>query len=333
MNARNRQILLSSLPEGKLSNDDFEMVDADVPAAAEGELLVRTRIISLDPANRAWMQGRTYRAQLAPGSVMAGLAISEVVQSRARGFAPGDIVLADSGWQDYAAITASEAIKQARVDELSHLLSAFGSSALTAHVGLHAVGGLRAGETVVVSGAGGSVGTSVGQIARIRGARVIGIAGSDEKCRWLIDDLGFDGALNYRAGSIGDQLRAKVPEGIDLYFDNVAGEILARCLFAMKIHGRIVCCGAVSQYDGPKPEHGPRGVPGTLIAKRLTMRGFILSDYKEERDAALEDLRSWVAVRAFRPVEDILDGLESAPAGLIGQLAGENRGKRMVRVS
>jgi NADPH-dependent curcumin reductase CurA len=304
-----------------------------VPTIAEGQLLVRTRMISIDAANRAWMQGMTYRSALAVGTLMAGLAISEVVESRAPGFAVGDLVFADSGWQDYAALDAGVAKRQPPGMEPSHLLSLYGTSALTAYFGLTELGALGPGDTLVVSAAGGSVGTAAGQIGHVLGARVIGIAGGADKCRWLVDDLGFDAAIDYKAGDLRSTLKRIVPEGIDVYFDNVGGDILDTCLFAMNTGGRIICCGAVSSYDAAKPLHGPRGVPGMLITKRLTMRGFIVDDFADSRDRAFEKLREWHATGAIRAIEDIVDGLENAPAALIDQLAGGNRGKRMVRLA
>ncbi len=329
----NRRILLARLPSGKLVAEDFEMEDGPIPSPGPGQLLVRTRILSLDPANRAWMQGATYRSKLEGGTVMAGLAISEVLESRDPAFSPGDLVEADSGWQAYAAIDAAKAIKHPPEPELTHLLSVYGTSPLTAHVGLFEIGGLKPGETLVVTAAAGSVGTAVGQIARIAGARVVGIAGGPEKCRWLVEELGFDAAVDYKAGAVGAQLREAAPDGVDLLFDNVGGAVLDSCIFAMNEHGRIVCCGAVASYDGEKPTAGPRAVPGVLIVRRLTMRGFILYDHPQATESAMADLRAWHADGRFRAIEDVLEGLDSAPQGLVGLLAGENRGKRMVRVS
>lgn len=331
--AGNRRVILAKLPTGKLAASDFELEEAPMPQPGPGQLLLRTRILSLDPANRAWMQGATYRSKLEGGTVMAGLAVSEVLESRDPGFVAGDLVEADSGWQTYAVIDAAVAKKRPAVPQLTHLMSVYGTSPLTAHVGLFEIGDLKAGDTVVVTAAAGSVGTAVGQIARIAGARVVGIAGGPEKCRWLVEELGFDAAIDYKAGGLGAQLREAVPGGIDLLFDNVGGAVLDACIFAMNEHGRIICCGAVASYDGDKPTAGPRGVPGVLIVRRLSMRGFILYDHPEATERAMDDIRSWQADGRFRAIEDVLEGLEAAPAGLVGLLAGENRGKRMVRVS
>lgn len=329
----NRQLIIALLPEGPLSQDSFRMVEAPMPRITDGQLLVRTRMISIDAANRAWMQGMTYRSALSTGTLMAGLAIAEIVESRAPGFAVGDLVFGDSGWQDYAALDATAAQRQPPGVDPAQLLSLYGTSALTAYFGLTEVGALQRGDTLVVSAAGGSVGTAVGQIGRILGARVIGIAGGADKCRWLVDDLGFDAAINYKAGDVRSDLKRIAPEGIDVYFDNVGGDILDTCLFAMSTGGRIICCGAVSSYDRTKPAHGPRGVPGLLITKQLTMRGFIVDDFAHLRDHAIDKLREWHASGALRAIDDIVEGLESAPAALVDQLAGGNRGKRMVRVA
>jgi NADPH-dependent curcumin reductase CurA len=186
---------------------------------------------------------------------------------------------------------------------------------------------------VVVSAAAGSVGSIVGQIAKLKGCTVIGIAGGDEKCALLKSDLGFDHAINYKKEAVGKALRAAAPKGIDVYFDNVGGDILEAVLFGMNNHGRIACCGAVSQYDGAAPAHGPRGIPGLIVVKRLTMQGFILTDFNDKRAQALGDLQTWVKDGKIKVREDILTGIEALPGALIGLLAGENVGKRMVKLA
>ncbi|MGO4450091.1 NADP-dependent oxidoreductase [Phyllobacterium sp. TAF24] len=327
----NRQIILREKPVGKLQPNHFAMTENTIPQPADGEVLIRVRYISLDAANRAWMQGATYRAAVEPDSVMAGGGIAEVVTSKAPGFAPGDLVFADTGWQDYTVLSAKHLIKMPHIEPLTHLLSVYGIAGLTAYFGLLDVGKVQPGETVVVSAAAGSVGSLVGQIAKIKGCRVIGIAGGAEKCAWLMSHLGFDAAVDYKAGNLFKDLRALVPNGIDVYFDNVGGDTLEACLALMNTHGRIACCGAVSQYDGA-PTAGPRGIPGLITIKRLVMQGFIVMDYFSQRDRAFTDLQSWVASGQLKVEEDIIDGLENTPAALIGLLAGENRGKRIVKV-
>jgi NADPH-dependent curcumin reductase CurA len=327
----NRQIILLEKPTGKLQHSHFGLIEKPVAEPADGEVLVRVHYISLDAANRAWMQGATYRAAVEPNSVMAGGGIAEVVTSKASGFEPGDLVFADTGWQDFAVLPGKHLIKMPRIEPLTHLLSIYGIAGLTAYFGLLDVGKAKAGETVVVSAAAGSVGTLVGQIAKIKGCRVIGIAGGTDKCAWLTSHLGFDAAVDYKAGNLFKALRAAAPDGIDVYFDNVGGDILEACLPLMNNHGRIACCGAVSQYDGT-PTPGPRGIPGLLTVKRIVMQGFIVMDYFKERDRALADLQTWVASGKLKVEEDIIEGLENTPSALIGLLAGENRGKRIVKV-
>jgi NADPH-dependent curcumin reductase CurA len=212
-------------------------------------------------------------------------------------------------------------------------LSVYGVAGLTAYFGLLNVGKPKPGETVVVSAAAGSVGAFVGQIAKIKGCRVVGIAGGQNKCAWLRQELGFDATIDYKAHAVGAALKEAAPKGIDVYFDNVGGDILEACLFRMNNHGRISCCGAVSQYDGAAPRHGPRGIPGLIVTKRLTMQGFIVMDFNDERAKALADLEGWVREGRLKVPEDIIDGIENTPNALIGLLAGDNIGKRMVRVA
>jgi NADPH-dependent curcumin reductase CurA len=208
----------------------------------------------------------------------------------------------------------------------------FGVAGLTAYFGLLECGKPKSGDTVVVSAAAGSVGSLVGQIAKIKGCRVVGIAGGADKCALLERELGFDAAVDYKVGDTRRALRAACPDGIDVYFDNVGGDVLEACLFNMNNHGRIACCGAVSQYDGAAPAHGPRGVPGLIVTKRLTLTGFVVMDFYAKRDAALTELKHWVDEGKLVVREDILEGLESLPGALIGLLAGENIGKRMVKI-
>jgi hypothetical protein len=320
----NRQVILSRKPQGKLALDNFSFAEGPIPVPGEGEVLVKARYVSLDAANRAWMQGVTYRSALETGQVMAGGALAEVVESKAPHLAPGDLVFADTGWQEYAAVSGRNLARLPNMTPITHLLSVYGVTGL--------IGEPRAGETVVVSAAAGAVGSIAGQIAKIKGARVIGVAGGAEKCAWLTDELGFDLAVDYKAGDVRRQLRAACPNGIDVYFDNVGGDIFEAALFNMANHGRIVCCGAVSQYDDAPPPHGPRGVPGLIVTKRLKVQGFVVMDFYADRDKALDELRGWVEAGRIKVQEDVIDGLENLPSGLIGLLAGENRGKRMVRV-
>ena len=328
----NRQILLVEKPAEKLGPEHFKLSEATIPEPKDGEALLRVRYISLDAANRAWMHGATYRAAVEPNSVMAGGGIAEVMISKAPGLASGDIVFGDTGWQDFAAVPARHLTKLPRIEPMTHLLSVYGVAGLTAYFGLLHVGHPKPGETVVVSAAAGSVGSIVGQIAKIKGCHVVGIAGGADKCRWLTAELGFDAAVDYKDGALFKALKAAAPDGIDVYFDNVGGDILEACLAQMNLRGRIACCGAISQYDGAPSPTGPRGVPGLIVVKRLVMQGFIVMDFMEQRNSALVDLQSWVTSGKLKVQEDVIDGLENTPTALIGLLAGENRGKRMIRL-
>jgi len=330
--ATNRQILLIEKPTGKLGPQHFKMSESAVPEPKDGEVLLRVLYISLDAANRAWMQGATYRSAVEANSVMAGGGLAEVVASKAPGFAPGDLVFGDTGWQDFAAVPAKHLVKVPRMEPLTHLLSVFGIAGLTAYFGLLNVGKPKSGETVVVSAAAGSVGSIVGQIAKIKGCRVIGVAGGKDKCNWLTSELGFDAAVDYKTEAIFKALKTAAPNGIDVYFDNVGGDILEACLPQMNVRGRIACCGAISQYDGAPSATGPRGIPGLIVVKRLTMQGFIVTDFYDQRNQALADLQSWVKAGQLKVQEDVINGLENTPQALIGLLAGENRGKRMIKV-
>ena len=328
----NRQVLLVEKPTGKLGPQHFKLTEAAIPTPKDGEALLRVRYISLDAANRAWMHGATYRSAVEANSVMAGGGIAEVVTSQSPLLQPGDIVFGDTGWQDYASVPAKHLTKMPRIEPMTYLLSIYGIAGLTAYFGLLNVGRPKAGDTVVVSAAAGSVGSIVGQIARIKGCHVVGIAGGADKCQWLTSELGFDAAVDYKAGPVFKQLKAAAPKGIDVYFDNVGGDILEACIAQMNLFGRIACCGAISQYDGTPSASGPRGVPGTIVVKRLTMQGFIVMDFDDQRQQALADLQSWVASGHLKVQEDVISGLENTPQALIGLLAGENRGKRMVKL-
>jgi NADPH-dependent curcumin reductase CurA len=333
----NRQILLHQLPQGKLAREHFRLNEAPAPMPGDGEVLVRTRYVALDAANRAWMLGVTYRAALSAGQVMAGASMVEVVESRSPDFASGDLAYTDAaGWQDYAVLPAARLRKLTPIEPLTYLLNVYGVAGLTAYFGLLECGRPQPGETVVVSAAAGAVGSIVGQIAKIKGCRTVGIAGGADKCALLMSEFGFDAAVDYKAYAgngmgLYQALQAACGGGIDVYFDNVGGEILDTCLFAMNLHGRVACCGAVSMYDG-SALYGVRGMSG-VISKRINIRGFIVSDFYDQREKAVAELKAWVDSGALKVREDIVDGLENLPAALIGLLAGENIGKRLVKVA
>ena len=298
----------------------------------EGEALVRTRMLSLDPANRAWMMGKTYRDALEPGQVMSGFAIGEVVESKAGGLKAGDIVEGDWGWQDYAAMPARRLTKRTTKAPFELLIGPLSVTGLTAYFGLLNIGQPKPGDTVLVSAAAGAVGTMVGQIAKLAGCRVVGTAGGQDKCDWLVRELGFDAAVDYKAGGVYRALRAVCPNGIDVYFDNTGGPVLDAALSLMNLRGRIVCCGNVSQYDVEKPAPGPMAVPGLVVTKRLRLEGFVVMDFFDQRAEAEARLARWVEEGKIKAIVDIVDGLDKAPQALIGLFEGRNKGKMAVRV-
>jgi NADPH-dependent curcumin reductase CurA len=328
----NHQILLARRPEGRLEESHFRSAVCPVPEPGPGELLCRVVLLSIDPANRAWMQGPTYRAQVEEGQVMSGFTLAEVVADRGTRIPPGTIVACEAGWQEYAVVPADHARPIEVRGPLTHHMSVLGITGLTAYFGLLEVGRPKRGETVVVSAAAGATGNVVGQLARIHGARVVGITGSDEKNRMLERDLAFDATVNHRSPTLRKDLAARCPAGVDVYFDNVGGRVLETILPLMNLHGRVVCCGAVSQYDTANPPPGPSGVPGQLVVKRLRMEGFIVLDSVERWPRAEAELAAWVARGELEVLEEVVDGLASAPRALIGLLAGDNVGKRLVRV-
>jgi NADPH-dependent curcumin reductase CurA len=330
--SKNTQILLVERPTGPLQPGHFEQREGEIPAPGDGQLLLRSVLLSLDAANRAWMQGATYRDAVNAGDVMAGGGIGEVVESRADGFAGGDLVFGELGWQEYTAVDARHVARCSDHRPLTHQLSVLGIAGKTAYHGLVHLAGIEAGENLLVSAAAGSVGTIVGQIGKIRGANVVGVAGGPEKCAWVVEELGFDACIDYKNDDVSAGIAKHCDGGVDVYFDNTGGPILQAALFGMKNHGRIACCGAVSMYDGG-PITGPVGIPGLLVVKRIRMEGFIVMDFADRDDVAERDLSAWSASGQLKVVEDVIDGLENAPVGLIGLLAGANRGKRMIRVS
>mmetsp|Transcript_27806 Transcript_27806/g.51850 ORF Transcript_27806/g.51850 Transcript_27806/m.51850 type:complete len:334 (-) Transcript_27806:2606-3607(-) len=327
----NRQIVVAALPKGTLTPDHFRLEDAPMPVPQDGEVLLRTILMSIDAANRGWLNGATYRAAVHAGDVMPTYSICEVVESRTSRLGPGDIVAAESVWADYVTRPARAVQNMPPVQPLTHLHSVYGIAGKTAFHGLLSVGKPLAGEMIVVSAAAGSVGGYVGQIGKALGCRVVGIAGGPDKCAFVTDELGFDACVDYRAEGLFKALRAACPDGVDVYFDNVGGEILETTLNLMNERGRVVCCGAISQYESTSPT-GPRNLPGIVVVKRLRMEGFIVMDFAHDDAKATRALQAWVKSGQIKVIEDVVEGLENAPQALIGLLNGDNTGKRMVRV-
>lgn len=326
-----RRITVRELPTGTLREDHYRLEAVDLPALGNNQVKLRTLLMSIDAANRAWLQGPTYRAAVLAGDPMPTYAISEVIESNSSRFAVGDIVASESVWCDFNVVKAHLCAKMPNVPRLENLLSVYGIAGKTAFHGLLSVGQPLAGETIVVSAAAGSVGGYVGQIGKALGCRVVGIAGGVEKCGWVKDHLGFDDCIDYRTAGLYKSLKAACPDGIDVYFDNVGGEILETTLALMNTRGRVACCGAISQYDSAAAA-GPRNLPGVLVMKRLRMEGFIVMDFARDDDKANRALQAWVQQGKIKVVEDVVEGLENAPKALIGLLSGDNKGKRMVRV-
>lgn len=328
----NRQITIAELPTGELTSDHFRSVEAEMPKAGEGEVLLKVILMSIDAANRSWMKGATYRAAVNAGDPMPTYAICEVMESNSPKLSTGDIVAAEAVWAEYVTAKAHQVQKLPKVETLSHLMSVYGIAGKTAFHGLMSIGNPLPGETVLVSAAAGSVGGYVGQIAKALGCRVVGIAGGPEKCKWVEDTLGFDACIDYREAGLSKKLAATCPNGVDIYFDNVGGKILESALNFMNERGRVVCCGAISQYD-TDDVLGPRNLPGIVVVKRLKMEGFIVMDFAHNDDKCLRAMQHWVSTGQVKVFEDIVDGLENAPQALIGLLAGDNKGKRLVRVA
>ncbi len=328
----NRRVALKSHPVGLPKPSDFALEEAPLPAPGDGQVLCRTIYLSLDPYMRGRISGiRSYAAPIETGQVIVGATVSEVLESRAPGFARGDVVLGYDGWQTHAAAPAAALRKlDPKHAPISTALGVLGMPGMTAYVGLLDLGQPKAGETVVVSAASGAVGSVVGQLAKIKGCRAVGVAGADDKCRYVVDTLGFDACVNYKTGDLGAALRAACPQGIDVYFENVGGAVTEAVLPLMNQNGRIPLCGLISQYNATGPVPGPNW--GLLLWKRLTVRGFIVSDHLERQPAFLRECGQWLRDGRLRYREDVVEGLARAPEAFIGLLQGRNFGKLIVRV-
>ncbi len=328
----NRQFLLAQRPTGLVERSTLELVERAVPEPGDGQVVVRNLLLSLDPTNRVWMnEADSYLPAVPIGAVMRGIAAGRVVASRAKGLATGDLVTGLLGWCDYAAVDAAQVNLVPAGVPLSAALSVFGHIGLTAYFGLLDVGRAKPGETVLVSGAAGATGSLVGQIAKLQGCRVVGTAGGPAKCAWLRDELGFDAAIDYRSANLHEAVAAACPDGVDVFFDNVGGDILEVALQHLALRGRVVLCGAISQYNAVSPK-GPAGYLH-LIAKRGRMEGFIVLDYIPRAAEAIAALVPWVQQGKLRYKIDVVDGLENAPEALNRLFDGRHDGKLLVRVA
>lgn len=328
----NRQIRLKSRPKGMPQPDNFELVQSPRPELRDGGVLRRTIYLSLDPYMRGRMSdAKSYAPPVGIGEVMCGHTVSEVVESRNPAFRAGDLVTGYDGWQEYATSNGSDLRKLDRSLPLTTAIGVLGMPGLTAYVGLIDIGQLKANETVVVSAASGAVGSVVGQLAKIRGCRAVGIAGSDEKCRYVIDELGFDACVNYKTDDLVTALRAACPSGIDVYFENVGGAVLEAVLRLLNRGARIPLCGLISEYNATDNRPGPNLRP--LLVNRAMIRGFIVSDHTDRLPAFLQEVGPLVRDGRIKYRVDIVDGLERAPSALIGLFEGRNFGKSIVRVT
>jgi hypothetical protein len=329
-----RQIRLAARPTGYPTDADFRLVESPVPEPGPGEFLARIVYLSLDPYMRGRMSdARSYVPPVALGDVMEGGTVGEVVRSSHPGFAVGDVVEARLGWQEYAVSTGKGVRKiDPTVAPISTALGVLGMPGLTAYFGLLEVGQPKAGETVVVSAASGAVGGLVGQIAKLKGCRAVGLAGSDAKVRYLTEELGYDAGINYRtAPDLDEALRAACPGGIDVYFDNVGGRITEAVSRHVNMFARFAVCGLVSQYNLAEPELAPRNERFVLVS-RVRIQGFLVFDFAARYKEGLAQLTEWLRQGRLRYREDIVDGLERAPAALTALLQGRNFGKMLVRV-
>ncbi|MBX6353202.1 MAG: NADP-dependent oxidoreductase [Thermoflavifilum sp.] len=331
----NRRILLVRRPHGMPMADDFAIVEGPVPEPAEGEMLIRTLYLSVDPYMRGRMNdARSYVPPFALNEVVEGGVIGQVVASRHTAYRAGDIVVGTLGWADY---NLSDGRGLRRLDPsaapITAALGVLGMPGLTAYVGTLDIGRVQTGETFVVSAAAGAVGSVAGQIAKIHGCRVVGIAGSDEKCRWVTEELGFDAAVNYRAaGSLVAALREACPNGVDVYFDNVGGDVTDAVLPLLNDFARIALCGQIALYNLEKPDMGPRNWSYLLI-HRATLQGFIVRDHAHRAGQAYADLARWIQEGRIRWREHIVEGLENTIDAFLGLFRGDNIGKQLVKVA
>jgi len=332
--ARNLQVTLAARPAGEPKESDFALVEADVPEPGEGEVVVRNLWLSLDPYMRGRMnEGRSYARHVDLGEVMTAQGVGEVAESRTSRFAPGQIVLGPFGWQEYAAAPAHHL---SRVDPeaapIQTALHVLGMTGLTAYFGLFEVCRPLAGDTVVVSSAAGAVGQVVGQLAKIAGCRAVGIAGGPEKVADLRELYGYDAGIDYKAEDVGEALKRECPAGVNVYFDNVGGEISAAVHRRLAQNARIAICGQIAEYNQSPPQGGPKSLL-FAISRRVRIEGFLVGDFAHLFEPALVRLAGWLREGRLHYREDVVEGLENAPGAFIGLLNGANRGKLLVKVA
>jgi len=327
---QNRRVVLASRPAGWVTEDDFRIEDAPMPRPADGEVLVKNLWLSLDPYMRGRMsEAKSYVKGVDIGEVMVGQTVGEVLESRHPRFKQGDNVLTQLGWQLFGCSGEVVKVDHAKVP-LSYYLGILGMPGMTAYFGLKEIGQPKPGETVVVSAASGAVGSVVGQLASLWGARAVGIAGGAQKCDYVKRELGFDDCIDYKAGNLHRDLREACPKGVDVYFDNVGGETLDTLLRHMSLYSRIVVCGLISDYNATEP-YALKNIRAMLV-NRIRMQGMIVFDWKERYGEALQALAGYLSQGKLKYRESVIEGLENAPKGLIGLLKGQNFGKQLVKL-
>ena len=336
--AVNRRIVLASRPVGKPTVDNFRLETGAIPQPADGEVLLQTQFLSLDPYMRGRMNaGKSYADRVELEDVMVGGTVSRVVTSRNTNFAPGELVTAYSGWQDYALSNGGDLMKvDPRITQPSFALGVLGMPGLTAYVGLLDIGQPKAGDTVVLAAATGAVGSVVGQIAKLKGCRVVGIAGAAKKCRYAVEELGYDACVSHYDEDMASQLAAACPDGIDVYFENVGGSSWEAVMPLLNNFARIPVCGLIAHYNQTELPPGPdrmSQLQGLILQRSLKMQGFIVSNYRHRFPDFVGDMSQWLAAGQIKYREDMIDGLENAPQAFLGLFSGENFGKLVVKVS
>ncbi len=333
MPSTNRQILLRERPTGAVADHHFERVETPAPEIGEGEALVRTLYLSIDPTIKGWIERDTYLPAVPVGDVVRSGGIGEVIESRSPDFQQGDLVFGMVGWQEYSvAGPGTMATPVPKGIDPTDALSIFGITGMTAYFGMTDIGRPQEGETVVVSGAAGATGSVAGQIAKNLGCRVVGIAGTEAKCAWLTDELGFDAAIDYKREDVAERIRESCPKGIDVFFDNVGGPILDAVLARINLRARVVLCGAISQYEDFDDVYGPKNYIN-LISSRARMEGFVILDYLDRFGEGAAELGRWLAEGRLRYRKTVVEGLENAPQALMRLFTGDHDGKVMVKVA
>ncbi len=331
-----RQWILKSRPVGPIDENTFEWNESEIPSLGEGEVLCRNLYLSLDPAMRGWIsEADNYIEPVELGSVMRGACIAEVIESKRPEFTKGDTILAMLGWQEYGVLHKGESANKLPTQlglPVTNFLSILGIPGLTAYFGLNEIGKPQAGETVLVSAAAGAVGSAAGQLAKLKGCRVVGLAGIDEKCRWLTEELGFDDAINYKTENIREAIRRTCPDRINIYFDNVGGDILNEAFDWLNIGARLVICGAMKRFNRTDKLPGPDNYYN-VVAKRARMEGFVLLDYQPRFMEAIGALAPLVLQKKIKFREDVVDGLDQAPTAIHKLYNGTNTGKLIVKIA